>query len=71
MYNEDDNDVCTHTETVYGREIRNPNYNREYWLSGDSDYSPSIFTEDEEVWTYKDINIHQYQCTQCKKVFNY
>lgn len=27
--------------------------------------------EYEEVGTYVDINIHQYKCTQCDKVFNY
>lgn len=27
--------------------------------------------EYEEVGTYVDININQYKCTQCDKVFNY
>ncbi len=63
--------TCKHTKTIGGCWVPNPYYDAEEdsvnGYSGDS-------VEWEESWeqpTTEDINLHQYKCTQCGKVFSY
>jgi hypothetical protein len=56
---------CTHTRTIEAKWIENPDYDPYY----DDDYG--YWEEAYEQYTYQDIDIHRYRCTQCGEIKYY
>jgi len=57
---------CTHTETVPGQWIDNPDYDM------DDDSGEAMYWEEGgEVPSTEDIDLHRYRCTECGKVKYY
>lgn len=62
-------DTCSHTHKVDGHWEKRPDFNQ-------AEYDCGGFEVDEHDWvdgydkpTTIDINLHQYKCTQCGKIF--
>tara|TARA_B100000929_G_C15330981_1_gene360645 strand:+ start:436 stop:648 length:213 start_codon:yes stop_codon:yes gene_type:complete len=62
---------CTHTRTVPGRWVENPDHNPEEWALEGWDLGPELWEEGGEEGTYEDVDVHRYRCTQCGEIFYY
>lgn len=62
---------CTHEREVYGHWVDRPDFDQHEYDIGGFESGPEEWVPGHSVPTTRDINLHQYQCTQCGLVKNY
>jgi len=62
---------CTHNIRVEGHWVENPSYDFEEDMLGGYGGEAMDWVPSHDKPTVVDINLHQYKCTQCGKVFSY
>lgn len=58
---------CSHTKTVAGRWIDDPDYNADDPYSGDAMY----WEEGGSIPTSNDVDLHRYECSRCGQIRYY
>jgi len=61
-------ETCTHTRHIFGRWEKSLYYSDS---EGRFVYGEEEWVDAYELDTVVDINLNQYKCTQCGKIFNY